>query len=110
MLSIGLTNTADRSHWDERTGGCARSANGAPYLSRPVHGYETSTCAYAATPSPAARALIVSLNTYFPNWRRLSVHESSPSGPASDKLEREAGVYSASQYLLPNVPPRYPGG
>jgi len=48
--------------------------------------------------------VIVSLNTYFPNWRNLSVHESSPSGPASEKLKREAKAYSASQYLLPSVP------
>jgi len=53
---------------------------------------------------PRWRALIHTLNLEFPNWRELKIHESSPMGPASRKLRREAPAYSASQYLLPDVP------
>ncbi len=53
---------------------------------------------------PRWRALIRTLNNECPNWRNLTVHESSPSGPASEKLRTETPGYSSSQYLLPTVP------
>jgi hypothetical protein len=53
---------------------------------------------------PRWRALIVTLDAEFPDWRDLAIHESSPFGPASQKLRREAGRYTGSQYLLPEVP------
>jgi SAM-dependent methyltransferase len=53
---------------------------------------------------PRWRAMIRTLNIEFPNWRDLVIHESSPTGPASQKFRREAAAYSASQYLLPDVP------
>jgi hypothetical protein len=53
---------------------------------------------------PRWRALIRTLNNEFPNWRNLTVHESSPAGPASEKLRTETPGYSSSQYLLPTVP------
>jgi SAM-dependent methyltransferase len=48
--------------------------------------------------------MIEALNIHVPNWRNIAVHESSPSGPASRKLRTEAKSYSASQYLLPDLP------
>ena len=53
---------------------------------------------------PRWRALIHTLELGFADWRGAEVHESSPSGPASRKLRSEAPSYSASQYLLPDVP------
>jgi SAM-dependent methyltransferase len=53
---------------------------------------------------PRQRALITVLDRSVPNWRDLRIHESSPGGPASDKLMRECRDYSASQYF-PNVVP-----
>jgi SAM-dependent methyltransferase len=53
---------------------------------------------------PRWRALIATLEAEFPDWRNRSIHEGSPAAPASEKLRREAPAYSASQYLLPDVP------
>ena len=47
---------------------------------------------------PRERALIAVLNMYFPEWRTLAVHESSPALRASAKLKRECPGYVASQY------------
>ena len=54
---------------------------------------------------PRWRALITVLEREFPDWRHLQIHESSPSGPASRKLRREAVHYTSSQFLS-----GHPGG
>jgi SAM-dependent methyltransferase len=51
---------------------------------------------------PRQRALTLVLEDLFPNWRALDLHESSPSGPASDRLARECPRYVAS-YCYPGV-------
>jgi methyltransferase family protein len=38
---------------------------------------------------PRWRAIVVVLEKFFPKWRELTIHESSPGGAASDKLARE---------------------
>lgn len=35
----------------------------------------------------------------FPDYRQLAIHESSPCGPASDRIARECPGYLASQYF-----------
>lgn len=52
---------------------------------------------------PRFRALMKVLNQHFPNWRNLSIHESSPTGAASAKISRECKYYVASQFF-PDVP------
>lgn len=47
---------------------------------------------------PRNRALVKALNVFYPDWRELSIHESSPGGPLSDFLKRSAKSYSASHY------------
>lgn len=48
---------------------------------------------------PRERALMRVLKTLYPEWRALSIHESSPGGRgASAKLRRECSCYLASQY------------
>jgi GT2 family glycosyltransferase/glycosyltransferase involved in cell wall biosynthesis len=48
---------------------------------------------------PRERALMVALQTRFPDWRRLRIHESSPEMRGlSAKLARECPGYVASQY------------
>jgi SAM-dependent methyltransferase len=48
---------------------------------------------------PRNRALIKVLEDQFPSWRELEVHESSPSGPASDKIQRECRSLVRSQFF-----------
>jgi SAM-dependent methyltransferase len=51
---------------------------------------------------PRQRALTIVLEELFPNWRELDLHESSPSGPASDRLVRECPCYVAT-YCYPGI-------
>lgn len=53
---------------------------------------------------PRWRALIQVLDTYFPNWRSLRIHESSPAGAASRKLKSECSGYLATHFF-PDVAP-----
>lgn len=48
---------------------------------------------------PRQRAFVHALRSHVPEWRRLRVHESSPSGPSSAKVQRECAGYSASHYF-----------
>jgi SAM-dependent methyltransferase len=49
---------------------------------------------------PRERALMLVIETFAPNWRRLAVHESSPSPRgASARLARECISYSTSHYF-----------
>jgi SAM-dependent methyltransferase len=53
---------------------------------------------------PRERALIVALEMFYPNWRSLNVHESSPSGRGvSLKLKNECPGYVASHFY-PDFP------
>lgn len=47
---------------------------------------------------PQNRALLRVLQDNFPNWRDLSIHEPSPGGPASEKLNRECPRYLPTHY------------
>lgn len=53
---------------------------------------------------PRWRALIRVLESHFPGWRELSIHESSPSGAASGKLAREC-KHCVQTHWFPGVPP-----
>lgn len=54
---------------------------------------------------PRERALFKIITDYFPNYRELSIHESSPCGRgASVKLDKECRDYSSSQYS-PDITP-----
>ena len=48
---------------------------------------------------PRNRAFMLALGEERPDWRRATIHESSPSGAASAKLARECPQYTSSQWL-----------
>jgi len=52
---------------------------------------------------PRNRALVNALNAFRPDWKSLSMHESSPGGPLSEYLGRCNENYSASHYF-PDIP------
>ena len=53
---------------------------------------------------PRQRAITHVLETEFPEWRKLKIHESSAGGQSSDKLAAECPGYSSSQFI-PDVEP-----
>jgi SAM-dependent methyltransferase len=54
---------------------------------------------------PRERALMATIELYFPKWRELVIHESSPgSGGASKRLAEEGTHYIASQYFADKLP------
>lgn len=48
---------------------------------------------------PRWRAVVFVLETFFPDWRKQSIHESSPGGAASDKIARECGQCVQSHWF-----------
>ncbi len=49
---------------------------------------------------PRERALMYVIDTYFPDWRKASIHESSPGGRgASARLAKECSNYTTSQFF-----------
>ena len=50
------------------------------------------------------RALMIVLEGLFPNWTQLDIHESSPAGPASERLARDCPRYLATHYF-PGIKP-----
>ena len=59
---------------------------------------------------PRWRALIEVLNNSFPEWRKGKILESSPGGPASDKLQRECFRYVPTHYFPGQLPGSHVGG
>ncbi|MBC7489782.1 MAG: class I SAM-dependent methyltransferase [Glaciimonas sp.] len=54
---------------------------------------------------PRERALFIVIKDYYPNYRELCIHESSPANRGtSPKLKKECVGYSSSQYF-PNIVP-----
>lgn len=48
---------------------------------------------------PRNRALVNVLNKFYPNWRNLAIHESSPGDPLSSFVRRSCANYSGSYYF-----------
>jgi SAM-dependent methyltransferase len=62
--------------------------------------YQCSNCGCV----PRERALMLAIDKFFPQWRELEFHESSPIGRgASNRIQKEAKKYIPSQYY-PGVP------
>ena len=61
--------------------------------------YKCQTCGSI----PRNRALVNAMNTFYPDWKNLSIHESSPGGPVSEFLSKSAKHYNSSHYYE-NVP------
>ena len=54
---------------------------------------------------PRERALMLSIETFFPNWRSLTIHESSPiNRGASKRLMEECSQYIPSQFFFDKKP------
>ena len=53
---------------------------------------------------PRWRAIIRVLETVFPQWRELRIHECSPGGASSDKLRAECKHYVPA-YFFPDITP-----
>jgi len=54
---------------------------------------------------PRERALMRTIETYFPNWQELTIHESSPGDRgASKRLSRECGKYIPTQFFPDKKP------
>ncbi|MBE8988442.1 MULTISPECIES: class I SAM-dependent methyltransferase [unclassified Nostoc] len=48
---------------------------------------------------PRQRAIIVALNLFYPEWRKLKIHESSPSGISSDFIQTNCPEYVATHFF-----------
>lgn len=53
---------------------------------------------------PRQRAIIHVMETVFPTYREMVIHESSPVGPASNKLQRECKSYIPTHFYRDTPP------
>jgi|SRR6185369_5669566 len=54
---------------------------------------------YSCRSQPRNRALIQVLATHYPEYRSFRIHESSPCGPASEKIARDCPGYIPTQFF-----------
>ena len=66
-------------------------------------------CVYCRS-VPRQRAIIHIIETYFPKYREMVIHESSPGGPASKKLQRECKCYLPTHFYRDTPPGEYKEG
>ena len=59
--------------------------------------------------SPRQRSLINGLNLYYPDWKNLNIHESSPSTASSVYIKKYCKNYSASHFYQDIPPGQYKG-
>lgn len=59
---------------------------------------------------PRFRAFVFVLNTHFPKWRTLTIHESSPGGASSAKIKNECANYTATHFFPDTAPGRQKNG
>jgi SAM-dependent methyltransferase len=80
---------------------CAREVTFISYDPWLRDNYICSNC----TSIPRERALMLVIETYFPNWQNLIIHESSPvNRGASKRLAEECSNYIPSQFFLEQKP------
>ena len=60
---------------------------------------------YFCSSIPRFRAIIKHIKLYYPDYKNMTIHESSPAGAASDFLKKNCKYYSSSHYF-----PEVPGG
>ncbi|MEO5999931.1 MAG: hypothetical protein ABIN89_24045, partial [Chitinophagaceae bacterium] len=58
---------------------------------------------------PRNRAFVNTLNIFYPSWKQLTIHESSPGGPLSDYLKKQAKGYTSSHYFEDTPRGKYKG-
>ena len=66
-------------------------------------------CVYCRS-VPRQRGIIKIIETFFPTYQEMVIHESSPGGPASKKLQRECKRYIPTHYYRDTLPGEYRGG
>lgn len=89
----------------ENSGYCPACDNEVVFVARNTWFRDHYLCSSCGS-IPRERALMLVIDTYFPNWRNLIVHESSPCNRgASKRLAQECFHYVPSQYF----PDREPG-
>lgn len=89
----------------ESTGRCMTCSGQVRFIARAPYLRDSYQCS-ACGSIPRERALMAVIDSWYPRWRELAIHESSPSSRgASRRLADECAHYVASQYF----PGRTPG-
>jgi len=88
----------------KNTGYCPTCAQEVTFVARNAWLRDSYRCSNCAS-IPRERALMLTIETYFPNWRSLTIHESSPGNRgASKRLSQECSQYIASQFFPDHKP------
>lgn len=85
-------------YYNKINGYCSICEEATSFVS--IHNYlrDNLTCSKCQS-LPRERAIMEVINEYLPNWKTLKIHESSPiNRGVSPKFQKEATMYSSSQY------------
>src|ERR1700748_2762510 len=84
----------------EHPGFCPACERNALFVAKGPYFRSTLRCSNCNS-APRNRAVMNALTTYFPKWRQLALHESSPGNDiVSTRLANECADYTASQFRL----------
>jgi len=88
----------------ENTGHCPTCDRDVTFLARKEWLRDHYICSNCGS-IPRERALMLTIERYCPNWRNLTIHESSPGNRgASKRMSEECSNYIPSQYFPDHVP------
>jgi SAM-dependent methyltransferase len=98
-LSGAVKTAAKRLRYRNWTGFCPVCERNVRFLALGPWYRDQLLCASCHS-IPRQRAIIKMIQTLYPDWRKLRIHESSPgAGGASAKLARECGHYVTSHFV-----------
>jgi glycosyltransferase involved in cell wall biosynthesis/ubiquinone/menaquinone biosynthesis C-methylase UbiE len=88
----------------KNSGYCSTCAQEVTFVARDAWLRDHYCCSNCGS-IPRERALMLTIETYFPNWRNLIIHESSPvNRGASRRLSQECSQYIPSQFFPKQKP------
>lgn len=93
-----MSDAQSSAYHFERAGFCPACDRDTDFRANGPYFRNTLRCAFCNS-VPRNRAMMNALSQYYPQWRSLSIHESSPGWDiVSQRLARECAHYVASQF------------
>jgi SAM-dependent methyltransferase len=90
--------------WDAAPGTCPICKRRTLFVKSELWLRESNSCLSCGSIS-RWRAFYSVLETRFPRWRAMRIHEASPCGPGSELIRRECSGYVCSAYSTGKTPP-----
>ena len=101
---IGIAREKTRRPVLKNSGYCPTCAQDVTFIARDAWLRDRYLCSNCGS-IPRERALMLTIETFFPDWRNMTIHESSPGKRgASKRLSQACSQYIPSQFFLDRKP------